>query len=107
MACAAPSGALACPLFPRGVYFAATDRAARAAESETDLHHPLSRRFRDAAHDRRRPAASRRVDRVPCGGATPGPEPASSSPPALRRARRRNLARRLTLDRLPQVLVPS
>ena len=56
---------------------------------------------RDAAHDRRRPEASRRRDRRRRRAPHLGPEPAPPSACPLRRARRRPLARRHALDRLP------
>ena len=70
---ATPGRAVARPLFPRGVYAAARDRPPRAAESETDLHHPLSRCFRDAAHHRGRPQHLGAVHRIPRGAPHLGP----------------------------------
>ena len=68
----------------------------------------FSGRFRNSAHHRRRSQTSRRLHRLPCRAAHLGSEPASSSAPALRRARRRFLPRRLPLDRLPEeVFLPS
>ena len=61
----------------------------------------------DAAHDRRRPEAPGRRDRLPGRPAHLGPEPAAPSAPALRRSRRRHLARRQALGRLPAGVLPA
>ena len=53
------------------------------------LRHPVPRRGRDAAHDRRRPEAPRRRDRPRRRAPHLGPEPAPPSARPLRRARRR------------------
>ena len=54
----------------------------------------------DAARRGGEPEAPGRQDRLPDGAAHLGAEPDAPSPRALRRPRRRTVARRLTLDRL-------
>ena len=67
--------------------------------------------FRAAAETlrthRRRSAASRRRDRRRRGAAHLGADPAPPSAPPLHRARRRPLARRHALDRLPARVLPA
>ena len=71
------------------------------------LRHPVPRHRRDPAHDRRRSQAPGRRDRLHRRPAHLGPEAAASPAPALCRARRRHLARRPALDRLPAGLLPA
>ena len=71
------------------------------------LRHPVPGGGRDAAHDRRRSEASRRRDRPRRRAPHLGPDPASPSARPLRRARRRPVARRNALDRLPARLLPA
>ena len=71
------------------------------------LRHPVPGGGRDAAHDRRRSEASRRRDRPRRGAPHLGPEPAPPSACPLRRARRRAVARRHALGRLPARLLPA
>src|SRR6266403_2096539 len=106
MARTAAGRAFARPLFPRGVYLAAPDRPIGVAERETDLRHPVPRRFPDLAGNRGRPEAAGRIHRLPRGASHLGSESAFAPAPALRRAGRRHLTGRLTLDRLPKVLLP-
>src|ERR1700694_5030726 len=54
-----------------------------------------------------RSQAIRRIHRLPGGAPHLGSEPASASPSALHRARRRHLARWLALDSVPQGLLLS
>ena len=79
----------------------------RLPEQGDGLRHPVPRRRRDAAHDRRRPEASRRRDRRRRRAAHLGPDPAASSARPLRRARRRPVARRHALGRLPARVLPA
>ena len=71
------------------------------------LRHPLPRHRRDPAHHRRRSQAPGRRDRLLRRAAHLGTEPAASSASALRRPRRRPLAGRRALDRLPARLLPA
>src|SRR5258708_4271509 len=107
MAGTAAGGTLARPLFPRGVYSAAADRPASAAERYNNLQHLVPRRFPDLARNRGRPETAGRIHRLPRGAPHLGPKSALTSALTLRRAGRRHLTGRLPLDRLPQVLLLS
>ena len=63
-------------------------------------------RRRDLAAGRRRSRAPRGRDRLPGRSPHLGPEPPTSPPRPLRRARRRALSRRLALGRLPTGFLP-
>ena len=95
------------PVFPRRLHRAGRDRRHRLPEQGGGLRHSLPRHRRDLAHHRRRSQTSGRRDRLLRRPAHLGPEPAASSAPALRRARRRALAGRQAMDRLPARVLPA
>ena len=99
---AAAGAVLPCRLHPAGA-----GRRDRLPEQGRRLRDPVPRRGRDARHHRRRSQASRRADRRHRGAPHLGPDPAAPSARPLRRARRRPLARRHALDRLPPRLLPA
>ena len=82
-------------------------RRDRLPEQGRRLCHPVPRRGRDARHHRRRSQASGRANRRHRGAPYLGSDPAAPSARPLRRARRRPLARRHALDRLPPRLLPA
>ena len=71
------------------------------------LRHPVQGGGRDAAHDRRRSAPSRRRDRLRRRAAHLGPEPAAPSARPLPRPRRRPVAGRHALGLLPARLLSA
>ena len=102
----APRRAAPGRILPRGVHPAAPI-AALAYQNKALSTTCCSRRRRRRCARRRRPAAPGRRDRLPGRAAHLGPEPAAPPASALRRARRRHLARRQALDRLPAGVLPA
>src|SRR5271156_4126403 len=94
-------------LLPRRLHRAARDRRHRPSQQGTGLRHPVPRRRRNLAHDRRRSQAPRRRDRLLRRPPHLGADAAPSSAPPLRRHRRRSLWRRQPLDRLPVHLLSA
>ena len=91
---------LDCPVFPRRVHRAGRDRRDRLPEQGSGLRHSLPGHGRDSENHRGRPQAPGRRDRFLRRAPQLGAEPAVSSASALRRARRRTVTRRSTVDLL-------
>src|SRR6476646_8682199 len=78
-----------------------------APESAGDLPHAIPCGLGDAAHDRRRPKASRSADRSSGCVAYLEPKAPASSSSALSGARWRYLVRRGLLDSMPETVLPA
>ncbi len=107
MARAATGRTVAGAVLPRRLHPADAGRRDRLPEQGRRLCDPVPRGRRDAYHHRRRSQASGRANRRHRGAPYLGSDPAASSAHSLRGARRRPLARRHALDRLPPRLLPA
>ena len=85
----------------------AAGRRNRLPEQGGGLRHPVQGGGRNAEHDRRRSAPSRRRDRLCRRAPYLGPEPAAPSACPLPRPRRRSVAGRDALGFLPAWLLPA
>ena len=83
---------LDCGILPRRLHRPRSDRRHRVAEQGRGLRHPFPGGRRDVTDDRRRSQASGCRDWLLRGPTHVGTDPRPSSPPALRRPRRRPVA---------------